>query len=550
MSLSRRDAIRQVAWSVAGLGLGTSAVLRPRAADGLVESHGSPTSFSPVAASSLVLPDSEIVTAYDKAATQNVLAALDPAVFFGYWSVCADREGFGRGNTYPSLDGHQMSDALLWLGQVDAVKANWNYVRSFQKPNGRLPLAILPGSRQVYGRPVESNGGFYTHWVPGDPLRTLSSTTYIQNADIIFRLTQDQDWLRANLPSVNLAGEFLASLTTSEGLVKGGGYYLEMPSRLEFDGVAQCHTAEAFGRLAALNSVARNITSSRRYASLAARVTQAFRCRFWVDGHFAEYIHPKHGLIDRHGLTDTNWAALATGVADRQQTNRLWPQLRAEARFRYGGIPTAIATLPETYEDWEFTLPRFFSGPNPRHDVAAMGRVWYLEAWARARQGDGEGLTETLRLVSDLGRQNRYSWGERYYPPDGSSAGPSTYCEYPANLIRIVHRFLLGLNFRLDGSLVIAPTVPARYWDEGFGQTLRWRDRQLEFRCVRGLLRGTYAGPGPQRIRLRSGRGDTQVETALGAPPGRARVQDNFKVVELPPSPEPRKFEVRLPQSI
>lgn len=90
------------------------------------------------------LPDREIVSAYEQAGVRNVLAAVNDAVFPGYWSVCADGQGFGFGNTYPSLDGHQMADALLWLGQTGTVRANWDYVRGFQRPNGRLPLAILP----------------------------------------------------------------------------------------------------------------------------------------------------------------------------------------------------------------------------------------------------------------------------------------------------------------------------------------------------------------------------------------------------------------------
>ena len=90
------------------------------------------------------MPDRELMSAYEQAAVQNVLAAVNPKVFPGYWSVCADGQGFGYGNTYPSLDGHQMTDALLWLGQVDVVKANWDYVRSFQRQNGLLPLAMLP----------------------------------------------------------------------------------------------------------------------------------------------------------------------------------------------------------------------------------------------------------------------------------------------------------------------------------------------------------------------------------------------------------------------
>ena len=58
------------------------------------------------------LPDAALTEAYDKAARQNVLAAVNPRVFPGYFSVCADGRGFGYGNTYPSLDGHQMSVTL------------------------------------------------------------------------------------------------------------------------------------------------------------------------------------------------------------------------------------------------------------------------------------------------------------------------------------------------------------------------------------------------------------------------------------------------------
>ena len=127
-------------------------------------------------AAALDLPDAEIVAAFQRAATQNVLAAVNPKVFYGYWSVCADGKGFGYGYTYPSLDGHQMTDALLFLGQVDVVKANWDYVRKFQRPNGQLPLAILPelAGKMIGPRadPIASGRQRrpLRHWVPGDPL--------------------------------------------------------------------------------------------------------------------------------------------------------------------------------------------------------------------------------------------------------------------------------------------------------------------------------------------------------------------------------------------
>ena len=261
------------------------------------------------------LPDAELVETYRHAATDSVLAAVNPAVFPGYFSVCADGQGFGYGNSYPSLDGHQMTDALLWLGRVEVVKQNWDYVRSFQQPNGRLPLAILPslagqkiGVGQAQGT-VDTNGGLYEHWVPGNPLAALASPTFIQNADVIYRHTRDRDWLAAQIDSVNLAADYLASLTTPEGMVQGGGYYVERPTRLASDGVAQCHAVDAFRRIAALNRVLGHETTARRYDELAARIQARFTQDFWAETHFAEYRHPVRGFVTWHGLTDVDWAA-------------------------------------------------------------------------------------------------------------------------------------------------------------------------------------------------------------------------------------------------
>jgi hypothetical protein len=484
---------------------------------------------------SLDLPDPEITEAYKKAAEQNVLAAVNPNVFFGYWSVCADGVGFGYGNTYPSLDGHQMTDALLWLGQVDVVKANWDYVKGFQRPNGQLPLAILPslagkqiGSGSCLSE-VDANGGLYRHWVPSDPLRALASPTYIQNADVIFRHTQDRGWLQEQLTSVNLAADFLASLTTDDGGVGGAGYYVERPARVENDGVAQCYAADALSRVAELNAVVGNAECAERYRELARRIESHFRIRFWVKDRFAEYIHPQHGAITNHGLTDTDWGALATGIASPEQRAVLWPQLKDERRFYYGGMPTGIATHPETYEKWEFTH-------DDRMDLAAMGRAWYLEAWARAGMGDGPGLVDTIQRVCKAGRKDGYYWRERYNEEGGY--GAEKYCEYPANLIRIVQRFLLGVELGLDGTLVLAPTVPDEYWHAGFGQTLEWRERRLSYRMQRNRLEGEYAGPDPQqlRVRMETPAAETGIPVRIDGSQVEFRIDDGWIDFVLPPS--------------
>jgi len=481
------------------------------------------TSFGNGTPAQPFLGDGLIEESYEKAATLNVLAAVNPRVFPGYFSVCADGKGFGYGNTYPSLDGHQLTDALIWLGKVDVAKANWDYVKSFQRQDGSLPLAILPSQagKKIgppgYQSEVASNGGLYTHWVPGNPLAALASPTYIQSADVIFRRTLDVAWLRSQIASVNLSADFLARLTSESGAVKGGGYYVERPARLDYDGVTQPHAIDAFRRTAALNRVAGDARTAEQYDDIAGRIQSHFISRFWTTDHFAEYIHPERGVIDSHGLSDTNWAALAFGTVTPEQQAVLWPKVRDEKSFYYGGMPTGIATKPDAYESWESPYP-------DRMDVAAMGRVWYLECQARARMRDAGGLVASIRRVCEVGRDGGYYWRERYGPKGGY--GAEKYCEYPANLIRVVQRFLLGVELELDGTVVLAPVVPAELWEHGFGQTLAWRDRVLDYRMHRDRVTGTYAGSAPQRVAI--------------------QLRDQQRIqVTLPASPrKPRRFEI------
>jgi hypothetical protein len=472
----------------------------------------------------LSIPDELITEAWQKAANQNVLAAVNPKVFPGYFSVCADGRGFGYGNSYPSLDGHQLTDALLWLGQVDVAKLNFEYVRSFQREDGSLPLAILPSiaGKKIgpagYQSEVAPNGGLYTHWVPGNPLAALAGPTYIQNADVIFRRTLDARWLAAQIESVNRTADFLASLVTPDGAVRGGGYYIERPTRLECDGVSQPHAADAFRRAASLNRMVGNTKSAARYEALAERIRRHFITRFWMGDRFAEYLHPERGFIHNHGFTDTDWCAIAFGLATPHQQAALWPKLRNETRFYYGGMPTGIATEPEKYEAWEFSHP-------DRMDLAAMGRVWYLECQARSRMGDARGLLDSIRRVAQAGREGGWYWRERYN--DKGGYGAEKYCEYPANLLRIVQRFVLGVELRLDGAVTLAPTAPAEFWQQGFGQTLRWRDRVLDYRMDRGGISGTYTGATGQSLDVRLGRG-------------------GLKHLELPPAPAVRPYPFEI----
>jgi hypothetical protein len=208
-------------------------------------------------------------------------------------------------------------------------------------------------------------------------------------------------------------------------------------------------------------------------------------------------------------------------------------------------MPTGISTRPETYEAWEFSHP-------DRHDLAAMGRVWHIEAWARTQMGDAQGLLVGIRKACQAGRASGYFWRERYHP-DGKGgatpAGADKYCEYPANLIRIVERFLFGVDLRLDGSLVLAPNVTDEFWQRGFGQTLVWSSRKLTYRMQRDRIAGTYAGTTALRLGLRfpSAVESDSMRASVASRPAETVRQRDLIFVTLPAvkNVEPCSFEVR-----
>jgi hypothetical protein len=110
-----------------------------------------------------------------------------------------------------------------------------------------------------------------------------------------------------------------------------------------------------------------------------------------------------------------------------------------EPGFWAGDMPTQLVTKPFAYEPWESN--RSAECPvDPLNDVAAMGRVWYLEATACQRMKARERLVDSVRKVCRAAKAEGY-WRERYHlKPDGtvSADGSEKYCEYAAVLARVV----------------------------------------------------------------------------------------------------------------
>ena len=204
--------------------------------------------------------------------------------------------------------------------------------------------------------------------------------------------------------------------------------------------MTQCYTVHAFRELARLCRAAGESARRGEWTGRADELTKAFAEAFWREDHFGEYVHPERGLVDSHGLSDVNWAAVAFGVATGRKIELLWARLMNEPGFWLGDMPTQKVTKPFSYETWEIKTQPECRVP-PLNDVAAMGRVWYLEVMACRRMKARERLVESVRRVCRAAKADGY-WRERYHPKaDGtvSADGAQKYCEYAAVLVRAVY---------------------------------------------------------------------------------------------------------------
>jgi hypothetical protein len=463
--LTRRDFL---AWTAAGTVLAA-------AADKPLFSQGLPSGVDAVDIRKALsgISDPEIKAGVEAAIMKNLLPAAVETAYPGYFLITADGKAFGDDATWPGLDSWQMAGAYLLLGRTRLVQDYFDFVKSSRRTNGDVPFAILSADpkpdtttyfrglrypEDVFSYEPRTRGnrpaaasyktrrwiGLFDHWVPrAEPLSTLGPVSFILTAAEIHDAAKSSAWLESMLSALEGTAGYLLSRKSANGLIAKSGFYIELPPRFGWDGVTQCYVIHAFRELARLFREAGDAPKAGVWTGHADRLVESFLAAFWRDDHFIEYIHEERGPVDSHGLSDVNWAAVAFGVAADRHLSTLWPRLMKESGFWHGNMPTQLVTRPFSYEVWERADPVPFADTARMYDVAAMGRVWYLEGTACLRMKEYSRLVESVRKVCRAGLANEGYWHERYHAvADGTfiARGPRGYCEYPA----ILTRFVLG----------------------------------------------------------------------------------------------------------
>ncbi|MFA5058442.1 MAG: hypothetical protein WC485_10035 [Opitutaceae bacterium] len=412
------------------------------------------------------ITDPEIRAGVEAAISKDLIPAATQENYTGSFEITVGQSPY-RGATWPGLDSWQMAGAYLLLGRTQLVLDYFEFVRASQRKDGAIPMAIFPAGAPavtflsglnypddvfIYTPPKREGVpawsevprswiGMFQEWQPrANAISTLGSVCYVLTAAEIYDQTHSSSWLAERYASIQAAAQYLLGRKSDNGLIAGSGFYMELPPRYAWDGVTQCYTIHAFRELARLGGAIGDGASQARWTAEADILSRRFIEVFWRTDHFGEYVHPDHGLVDTHGLSDVNWAAVAFGIAGGERLNVLWAKLMKEPGFWPGNVPTLNVTKPFNYEKWELNEPLPFPLPvSQLNDVAAMGRVWYLEAMACIRMQTRDRLIDSARLVCKAAEDGY--WRERYHPKaDGSvtRGGAGKYCEYPSVLVRVV----------------------------------------------------------------------------------------------------------------
>lgn len=258
-----------------------------------------------------------------------------------------------------------------------------------------------------------------------------------------------------------------------------------------------------------------------------------------------------------HGMTDTNFAMVAFGVADDRRALRVWDHFKRheDAFYAVGELraPTWIAEKADTYGDSDLNKRA------PHKDCVAMGRIWRYDALMRHRMGDGEGIYRTIKYANALYDRpsgggvglfaERYGLG-RFQPGDEAQATVPGYSEYPAVYnAYIVQQALLGVDADVQGVITINPCVPSDWYDKGFGAdglgVLHGCEIGFQYaarKCKGWISAGNNARKFCVRIPKDLQPGDAVVN--IDAAPAPHAAQGHLLCFEVPAGDEKRSFTI------
>lgn len=189
---------------------------------------------------------------------------------------------------YPGVDvKHQAAAYLACEKNLPLVLQAWDLTKSvYQLADGGIrPMTMYDNPHAVVPETTIDGGTVYY------PLRVTASIDFLLLGDMIFRFSQDRDWLRENVPAMRRAAAYIEGWMDDAGLLESQPFDLDQVYR-DIDGVAQAAACWSFKRLADLESVAGETERQRHAESVAARLAKGAEDHFWDEdrGYYMEHL--------------------------------------------------------------------------------------------------------------------------------------------------------------------------------------------------------------------------------------------------------------------
>lgn len=189
---------------------------------------------------------------------------------------------------YPGVDVKHQAAAYLACGyDLARVLQAWHLItrHHMMSDGGIKPSTMYDNPQGIWPEATAEDTVVYY------PLKLVATIDYLLLGDLIFRYSQDRQWLNENLPAMRKARDYLAGWMDQEGLLLSYSYDLDQVYR-EIDGVAQAAVCLAFNKLADLERIAGGPCDVQRAASLAAQIKLGCSRHLWdADrGFFTEHL--------------------------------------------------------------------------------------------------------------------------------------------------------------------------------------------------------------------------------------------------------------------
>lgn len=188
---------------------------------------------------------------------------------------------------YPGVDLKHMAAAYLACGgDLPLVLQAWDLTsKHYSLPDGSIQSSTMKNNPQGTWPEATANAKVVFY-----PLRTVATIDFLLLGDMIFRFSQDREWLVMNLPKMRKAAHFLRGWIDPNGVLHSDSYDLDQAYR-QHDGVAQASALLAFRRLAELESIAGNPVEQGRAQDTASLLLDGVQ-QYWNEewGYFAEHL--------------------------------------------------------------------------------------------------------------------------------------------------------------------------------------------------------------------------------------------------------------------